>query len=57
MGWGKKDDRTDEEKAAWKASEFTEEEAADAGMTKEEMNQARANQERDLGNPLAPPPS
>jgi hypothetical protein len=51
----KKDPRTPEEKAAWEAGEFTEKEAAEAGMTKEEMNAARAQQEGELGNPLAPP--
>lgn len=52
---GRKDNRTPEEKAAWEAGEFTEEEARDAGMSQAEMNQARAEQERELGNDLAPP--
>ena len=49
-----KDKRTPKEKAAWKAGEFTAEEAREAGMSTAEMNQAREGQERDLGNPLAP---
>lgn len=52
---GKKDDRTPKEKSDWEAGEFSEEEASSMGMTKEQANQARAEQERDLGNPLAPP--
>lgn len=54
---GHKDTRSAEEKAAWKAGEFTDDEAAASGLTREQANQARAQQERDLGNPLAPPPS
>jgi hypothetical protein len=34
-----------------KKGEFSEEEAREAGMTQEEMNQARQEQERELGNP------
>lgn len=37
---GRKDDRDAAEKAAW---------------SKDEMNKAREDQERELGNPLAPP--
>lgn len=49
-----KDKRTPQEKAAWKGGEFSAKEAREAGMTKAEMNKARADQERELGNPLAP---
>lgn len=52
---GTRDNRTPEEKAAWEAGAFTEDEATEAGMTKAEMNAARAQQERELGNELAPP--
>jgi len=52
---GKKDNRTAQERADWEAGAFTEQEARDAGMTVEQMNQARAEQERELGNELAPP--
>lgn len=52
---GKKDDRTAEEKAAWDAGKVTKREAADAGLTVEEANALRAQEERDAGNPLAPP--
>jgi hypothetical protein len=52
---GKKDDRSVEDKAAWEAGQFTEEEARQAQMAQEEMNRAREEQERELGNPLAPP--
>lgn len=56
MSWfGKKDDRSDDEKNQWKAGEFTESEAADMGMTTEEANRVRAEEERKAGNPLAPP--
>lgn len=50
-----KDDRTKAEKAAWKAGEFTEAEAADMGMTAAEANRQREIDERELGNELAPP--
>lgn len=52
---GRKDNRTPEEKAAWKAGEFTADEAAASGLTREQANKAREEQERELGNPLAPP--
>lgn len=52
---GKKDDRTDDEKRAWDAGKFTEQEARDAGQDQAEMNSQRERDERDLGNPLAPP--
>lgn len=53
--FGKRDDRTPEEKAQWEAGAFTEDEAAESGMTVEQANKERAKQERELGNPLAPP--
>lgn len=34
-----------------KNGEFSEEEAREAGMSREEMNRARAEQEAELGNP------
>jgi hypothetical protein len=52
---GKKDDRDAKEKADWKAGEFTQEEADAAGQDREAMNRQREKDERDLGNPLAPP--
>jgi hypothetical protein len=51
-----KDERTPEEKAAWKAGEFTAEEAAAVGSTADKLNQQRTEAEQELGNPLAPPP-
>ena len=50
-----RDDRTAAEKAAWDAGRFTEEEAAGGGVTVEELNRVREQEERDAGNPLAPP--
>lgn len=50
----KRDGRTPAERAAWKAGEFTEQEAAEMGMTAKEANRLRAQAERELGNPLAP---
>ena len=52
---GNKDKRTPKEKADWNKGEFSAEEAKAAGMTKAEINKARAEQERELGNELAPP--
>lgn len=52
---GKGDDRTAEEKAAWDKGKFTPEEAEGTGMTADQMNQQREKDERELGNPLAPP--
>lgn len=52
---GSKDDRTKGEKAAWKKGELTEEEAAESGLSKNEANKLRAEEERKAGNPLAPP--
>lgn len=52
---GRKDDRSAEEKAAWKAGEFTEQETRDAGQDRNAMNKQREQDERELGNPLAPP--
>jgi hypothetical protein len=49
-----RDKRAPQEKAAWKAGEFSAKEAKEAGMTKAEMNRTRAEQEKELGNPLAP---
>ena len=49
-----KDKRTPAEKAAWRKGEFTEKEARAMGLTKAEANKAREEQERELGNPLAP---
>lgn len=51
-----KDDRTAAEKRAWKAGEFTAEEARKMGMTRKQANEMRARTEWELGNPLAPPP-
>lgn len=50
-----KDKRSKEEKKDWDKGKFTKAEAKEAGMSQKEMNKARAEQERELGNPLAPP--
>lgn len=50
-----KDDRTPEEKAAWEAGRFTQAEAAAVGSDADTLNRQRAEAERELGNPLAPP--
>lgn len=49
------DHRTPAEKTAWEKGAFTEEEAADMGLTVEEANAQRARDEAALGNPLVPP--
>jgi hypothetical protein len=51
----KKDHRNAQEKADWKAGEFTEEDAAGTDTSAEELNRQRAEGERQAGNPLAPP--
>lgn len=50
-----RDDRTAAEKAAWKAGEFTDAEAAELGTSAAELNRQREEAERELGNDLAPP--
>lgn len=51
----RRDDRTPKEKAEWKAGRFTEEEAAEVGVSAEELNRMRTEGEQEAGNPLAPP--
>lgn len=52
---GKKDHRDKEDKDAWEKGRITPQEARDAGGDVDEMNRIREEQERKLGNPLAPP--